>query len=74
MRLAMRPSATPLDRVLAAADDVRALKAIAGRGIRYVTEIYAPNIKEPFSIYNRRMDLVDQVRGYKARRGARRAA
>ena len=42
--------------------------------IRYVNEIYAPNIKEAFSISNRRMDLVERVRAYQARHAARRAA
>lgn len=74
LRLAMRPATTPLDRVLTAADHVRELKTIADRGIRYVVEIYAPNIREPFSISNRRMDLVDLVRAYQVKRGLRRAA
>jgi hypothetical protein len=50
------------------------LRPVALIGIRYVDEIYAPNIKEPFSIINRRADLVDAVRRYKGRRNVKPAA
>ncbi len=53
--------------------ELEVLRPIAKAAIVYADEIYAPNIKEPFSIVNRRDDLVGQVRAYKAR-GARRAA
>ena len=46
------------------------LRDIALAAIRYVEEIYAPNLREPFSIANRRADLVERVRALKARRGA----
>ena len=48
------------------------LAAIGCLAIRYVDEIYAPNLKEPFSIANRR--AVDAVRAYRSQRAPRRAA
>lgn len=54
--------------------DVGELCPVAVAAIRFVNEMYAPNLKEPFSISNRRMDLVEVVRTYQARRGQRRAA
>ena len=55
---------SPLERVLAAADVVRDQAVIARAGAVYARGIYAPNIKEPFYISNRRDDLVALVRAF----------
>ena len=54
--------------------DAAGLAAIGRLAVRYVDEIYAPNLKEPFSIANRRADLVDAVSAYRSQRALRRAA
>lgn len=69
-----RPAKSPLERVLAAADRARSLKRIAARGIAYIDEIDAPNLREPFSIFNRRQDLRDEVYGMRRSSAARKAA
>lgn len=71
--MARRRSQRTRAQLLAELEVLRPLKSVAMAGIRYADEIYSPNIKEPFSIANRRTDLVERVRAYKAR-GARRAA
>jgi hypothetical protein len=73
-RLALRPAASPLDRVLAAADRTRALQRIAALGVAYIDEIDAPNLREPFSIFNRRQDLREGVYGMRRQQAARKAA
>ena len=74
LRLALRPAETPLGHLLAAADKARDLNRIARLGLVYARGIYAPNIKEPFYIANRRDALVDGVRAYDRKHGARPAA
>ena len=57
-------------------DETDAMRPVFLAAVLYVDEIYAPNLREPFSIANRRMDLVEAVRMYQGRRArlARRAA
>lgn len=73
-QLAIRPAPSPIERLLARADEARELTAIARRGIRFVEECYSPNNREPFSIGNRRSELQNAVKAYKARRAPKRAA
>jgi len=68
-RLRRRMRAALRDR-----DRAAAIHPIAIAAIHYVNEIYAPNIREPFSIANRRADLVDAVRAFQASATVRRAA
>ena len=57
-------------------DETDAMRPVFLAAVLYVDEIYAPNLREPFSIANRRMDLVEAVRMYRHRhaRITRRAA
>lgn len=74
LRRKARATLRALERTLA---EVAPLSLIAVAAIRYVNEMYAPNIREPFSILNRRGELVEEVRTYQkhsAARAARRAA
>lgn len=76
-RLRLREALRRTERELAAARaELADLAPIARLGIVYVHEIDAPNIREPWSIANRRADLADAVHGRDARiaRRARRAA
>lgn len=57
----MRSSASPLLLILAAADRIRDAARVARSAERYVLEIETPNIREPFSIANRRQDLRELV-------------
>jgi hypothetical protein len=59
---------------LAAADRTRALQRIAALGVAYIDEIDAPNLREPFSIFNRRQDLREGVYGMRRQQAARKAA
>lgn len=52
-------------------DDAESWRPVWLAAVAYVDEIYAPNIKEPFSIFNRRQDLVEVVRATRARRAAK---
>lgn len=53
--------------------ELRELAVIARRAITYIHEIDAPNIKEEFSIINRRNEFADEVHARDARLVARRA-
>lgn len=73
-RLTLRPAASPLDHLIPRADGVRDLQKIATLGVRYIDEIDAPDLREPFSIRNRRDDLRDAVYGIRRPRAGKRAA
>ena len=45
------------------------LRAVALAGIRYADQIYAPNIKEPFSLDTARRALVQAVDVWRSKRG-----
>lgn len=63
-RASVRALEAQLDAALVDAMDMR---IIAIAAIAYVNEIYAPNIREPHSILNRRTDLVQLVRAHQQR-------
>ena len=49
-------------------DDVASWRPVFLAAVAYVDEIYYPNIREPFSIANRRRDLIEAVLEMRARR------
>lgn len=66
-QLVIRPSASPLDRILPAADDVQELIGIAHRAQRYIRANYSPDHREPGCIVNRRDELSCASRARDAR-------
>ena len=50
-------------------EELGELAHLGALGIRYIHEIYQPDLREPYSIANRRDDLANGVFAYRSRRG-----